>query len=239
MFPARVNVPEPVIAEPVSAPHSKFNEVGELILRVDMSKVAPLLTDKDPLTVKLADKVVVPIESFKLPKVVKVDEGNVFVAVKTTVPVLGVQVRVPCPIANEPVSNLELATIVIVPGASSPLVDFVNIIEPACKVEPLTKVMVPLLLEFVLPSPPTVTAPVTVSFGLPEEAKVSVPLEFEDVPPNCKLAQTALVIFTVTVPLDAIVTGSKFVGTPLGFQLLALFQLVPSPPPSQVLDVWA
>jgi len=86
MFPARVNVPDPVIAEPVTAPHSKFNEVGEPIVLLPISKVAPLLTDKDPPTVKLADNVVVPIESFKLLKDVKGEPGSVFVAVNTTVP---------------------------------------------------------------------------------------------------------------------------------------------------------
>ena len=165
----------------------------------------------------------------------------------TTVPVLLVQLIVPSPTANEPVTNLELATIVIVPGLSLliPLVDWVKTTDPASNVAPLTKVMVPPLFVFVFPVPPTVTAFVTVSLGLPEEAKVSVALVSAELPPICKLPQTALVIFTVTDklalldPSAAKVTGSLAAGTPLGFQLLASFQLEVPAPPSQVLDVWA
>ena len=79
-----------------------------------------------------------------------------------------------------------------------------------------------------------VTAPVTVSLGLPEDAKVSVALVLLDVPPNCKLAQTALVIFTVTEPFDAMVTASELVGKVLLFQLLASPQLFVFAPRSQV-----
>ena len=241
-LPPKVNVDEPEIVPPVTA-QPPSSETALAVTACDSEKVLADLTDKLETVVKATPVVVVPPEMIRLLKVVKVDEGNVLFAVNSTVPVLGVHVHEPCPMANEPVSNVELATIVIIPGASSPLVDFVNIIEPACKVEPLTKVIVPPRLEFVLPSPPMVTAPVTVSLGLPEDAKVSVALVCADVPPICKLAQTALVIFTVTDklalldPLAAKVTASELVGTPLGFQLLALFQLTPSPPPSQVF--WA
>src|SRR5438093_3442901 len=44
---------------------------------------------------------------------------------------------------------------------------------------------------------------------------------------------TAAVLTVTEIPL-AIVTSSVEVGTPLGFQLFALFQFTPSPPPSQV-----
>ena len=139
--------------------------------------------------------------------------------------------------------NVEPLVIVIVPGLSSPLVDCVKTTEPASNVAPLTKVMVPPRFEFVLPLPPTVTAFVTVSLGLPEEAKVSVALVCADVPPICKLAQTALVIFTVTDklalldPSAANVTASELVGKVLLFQLLASPQLEVPAPPSQVF--WA
>ena len=66
IFPARVNTPVPVIDDPVTAPHSNSNEVGEPIVLLPIAKIAPLLTVKDPLTVKLADNVVVPTESLKL-----------------------------------------------------------------------------------------------------------------------------------------------------------------------------
>jgi hypothetical protein len=44
----------------------------------------------------------------------------------------------------------------------------------------------------------------------------------------------AVVVFTVTLTFADKTTLSELVGTPLGFQLLALFQLVPSPPESHV-----
>jgi len=180
----------------------------------------------------------------RLLKEVNTEEGSVFVDFKLTVPVDGVHVAEPSPTAKEPVINVELATIVIVPGLSDcELTDRVKTIDPDSKVDPFIKVMVPPLFAFVLPVPPTVTAPVTVSFGLPDEAKVSVALVSEEEPPICKLAQTALVIFTVTDklalldPLAAKVTASELVGTPLGFQLLASPQLEVPAPPSHVF--WA
>ena len=87
MLPPSVKVPEPVILEPVTAPSSKDKLVGEPNVNDDNAKVALLLTDKEPPTVKFADNVVVPIESFKLLKEVNIVEGNVLLAVSTTVPI--------------------------------------------------------------------------------------------------------------------------------------------------------
>jgi hypothetical protein len=66
---------------------------------------------------------------------------------------------------------------------------------PAIRVEPLVNVIVPLLL--VLPEFPTVTAPETVSLGLPLAANVRVAMLL--LVPNPKLAQAALLVSTVTV----------------------------------------
>lgn len=231
---------------PTTCPEVSDTEPVALIVTVFAPvTIFPDLKFKLFVIVIEVDKVVLPLlmESIKLPKVINVAEGNVLFAFITTVPVLGVQVAEPCPSAKEPVTNLELATIVIVPGLSSPLVDWVKMIDPASNVEPLTKVMVPPLFEFVLPLPPTVTAFVTVSLGLPDDAKVNVALVWADVPPNCKLAHTALVIFTVTDkfalldPFAVSTTLSELVGKVLLFQLLASPQLEVPAPPSQVF--WA
>ena len=157
----------------------------------------------------------------RLLKVVNIVDGKVFVAVSSTVPVLGVQVVPVPPTVNEPVFKMEFALIVNTAGELEALP---SVKLPHSNVEPLTKVIVPVLLALEL-DPPIVNAPETVSFGLPEEAKVIVPAVLALVPPSCKLAQTALVMFTVTEPFDAMVTASELVGTPLGLQLDATFQL--------------
>ncbi len=48
---------------------------------------------------------------------------------------------------------------------------------------------------------------------------------------------TVVSAVTVTEALDPIVTSSSEAGTPLGFQLLALPQVLPSPSPSHVLEI--
>lgn len=169
----------------------------------------------------------------RLLKVVNIVDGKVFVAFSSTVPVLGVQVVPVPPTVNEPVFKMEFALIVNTDGELEALP---SVKLPHSNVEPLTKVILPVLLALLL-VPPIVTAPETVSFGLPEEAKVSVPAVLPLVPPSCKLAQTAFVMFTVTEPFNAIVTASVLAGTPLGFQLAASFQLSVPAPRSQVF--WA
>ena len=66
ILPPSVKTPVPVILDPVTAPSSKDKLVGEPKVNVDNAKVADLKTDNEPLTVRLADKVVVPTESIKL-----------------------------------------------------------------------------------------------------------------------------------------------------------------------------
>lgn len=82
--------------------------------------------------------------------------------------------------------------------------------------------MVPSL--FVPPELPTVTAPETVKDGLPELAKVKIPVAFPLLL-TCKEEQAALVTFTVTVIPELIVTASAEVGTDDPPQVAVLFQL--------------
>ncbi len=95
--------------------------------------------------------------------------------------------------------------------------------------------MLPERLTLVEPDPPTVTAFVTVNFGLPVEAKVKVASVSADVPPIFKLRHTADVIFTFTViVLPESNTSSELVGSMLLLQLFASPQFWVPAPPSQV-----
>ena len=67
---------------------------------------------------------------------------------------------------------------------------------PADILDPLVKVIVPLLPDILLPS---ATAPDTARYGLPLEANVKVPVPAVPDLPNVKLPHAALVILTVTV----------------------------------------
>ena len=80
---------------------------------------------------------------------------------------------------------------------------------PQSRVEPLVKVIVP--RRFAFPEFPTVTAPDTVSWGLPVVANVSVATPLAE--PIATLVQAALLISTVTVIPVLIVTVSPATGT--------------------------
>ena len=116
----------------------------------------------------------------KLLNDVNIVVGRVLFAVKTTVPVLGVQVVPVPPTLREPVLKVEFADIVSVLGE---LLLFPNVRLPQINVEPLTKVMVPDRSALPL-DPPIVMAPPTVSIGLPLAEKMMVPLVLSAVPPN-------------------------------------------------------
>ena len=184
--------------------------------------------------VLFAPKVVVPLLTVKLLNVVNTELGIVLEAVNSTVPNPGVQVAAPCPTDNEPVRKMPPVVIVIIPGLSLPAVDCVKMTLAASKVAPETKVISPRLLVLVLPLPPTVNVPDTVSFGLPLAEKVRIPAVLAEFPPSCKLLHTAFDMSTVTVTLAARVTLSLAKGTPLGLQLSPSPQLLVAAPPSHV-----
>ena len=121
-------------------------------VNVKRSKV-PLVTDKFPTIEVFTPRVVVPPFIIKLLKLVNSVDGNVLLASKVTDPVPGVQVfPVTVLTIRLPVINVELDVIVIIPGAGvERLLPSVTL--PALRVEPLTKVIVPVLMAF--PSPPT------------------------------------------------------------------------------------
>lgn len=91
--------------------------------------------------------------------------------------------------------------------ACEPVVPCVRL--PQISVEPLVNVIAP--TRFALPLLPTVTAPDTVSCGLPLAAKVSVAVP--ELVPMATLVQAALFVSTVTVMPVLIVTVSAATGT--------------------------
>jgi hypothetical protein len=201
--PEIVNPPEPEVTVPL------LTKLPDNVMRsLPGVMVAPLLIF-NVLIERSAFKDVVPPVIFKLLKDVKVDAGNVFVAVSSTVPVLGVQLVPVPPTTNEPALKIEFALIVNTAGE---LLALPRVKLPHSNVEPSTKVITPVLLSLVF-VPPIVTAPVTVNFGLPLLAKVKVPLVFELLPPKDREAHLK-VPSTVTLLVPDIVTASLGLGTP-------------------------
>ena len=149
----------------------------------------PVETVKVPFIVKATPElvVVVPEPPFivRLLNVVNIVEGNVFVAFNCTVPVPGVQV-LPVTVftAMLPVVSVPPAVIVILPAAGVAAVP-PSVTLPAFNIEPLENVMFPVLV--VLPEPPTVTAPDTVMEGV-VPAKRSVAAVLAVVLPTFKVA---------------------------------------------------
>jgi hypothetical protein len=74
---------------------------------------------------------------------------------------------------------------------------------------------------------PNVIAPPTVRVFVPRARVVAV--LFAEVAPNVMLAAVAAAVIFTVLP-RVIVTGSRAVGTPLGVQLAAVFQLPPVAP---------
>ena len=146
------------------------------------------------VTAKAAPRVVVPPLMMRVLKLVNNVAGNVFVAVSNTVPAPGVQVLAPKIIIAPPTLSVPPAVIFMVPGTELAVVPRVRL--PAISVDPLVKVITP--KRFTPPlSCETCTFPETVSFGLPDEANVSVAVPFAF--PICILVQVAEVVSTVTV----------------------------------------
>jgi hypothetical protein len=201
-----VTPPEPLVNVPL------FVKLPLSVNRFEPGvKVASLLIVSAPLICKALPNEVVPEVTTKLLKVVKIVAGRVLVAVNSTVPVLGVQVVPVPPIASEPVLKVEEALMVRTAGE---LLEFPSVKLPLSKVDPLTNVMVPVLLALLL-SPPNVTAPLTVNLGFPDPRKVNTPAVLEELvfPPMLKEAQVN-VPFTVTVKFPVILTLSTGLGGP-------------------------
>jgi hypothetical protein len=142
--------------------------------KVDISNVAPEATVSVPATEKAALAVVVPLLIVRLPNEVIVDEGKVFVAFSSTVPVLGVQVFAFPATVITPFTFRVLPAVIVILLACVAMAPKARL--PHSSVEPFTKVMVPSL--FVAEELPTVTAPITFKTGLPVAANVSIAVLF-------------------------------------------------------------
>jgi hypothetical protein len=149
--PPRCKTPDPEIVEPV-APISITTLVGAAVVPSaydDKESVAAAFTVNVALTVGIATpKVVVPAEIVKFVKEVKIVAGNVLVASIITVPVPRVQVFPETVLtAKLPVLSVPPAVIVIIPaGGVAPVPPRVTL--RASRVDPLVKVIVPVLAVF-------------------------------------------------------------------------------------------
>jgi hypothetical protein len=164
------------------------------VAAVDTTTVPlPLTVRLPPTVVGVAPSVVVPALTVRSLKEVKMADGRVLFAVSSTVPVPGVQTA-PAPevVMAPPTLSVPPAvmSMVLICVATAPRARL-----PQTRVDPLVKVMVPTLFAL---APPTVTAPDTVSLGLPDAANVSVAVPE---PPGLtdRLVQTALGVSTITV----------------------------------------